>query len=94
MSNTDSSQPAVSHPDSAGPSPPMVPNPSLNLSARAGKPTEDELLLQRPKRPQPQPLIPAQAEFTHSDPWRVLRIMGEYVDGFDALAEIGGSLRE
>lgn len=29
------------------------------------------------------------AAFTHSDPWRVLRIMGEFVAGFDALAEIG-----
>jgi uncharacterized protein (TIGR00730 family) len=29
------------------------------------------------------------AAFTHSDPWRVLRIMGEFVAGFDVLAEIG-----
>jgi uncharacterized protein (TIGR00730 family) len=29
------------------------------------------------------------AAFTHSDQWRVLRIMGEFVEGFDALAEIG-----
>jgi uncharacterized protein (TIGR00730 family) len=29
------------------------------------------------------------AAFTHNDPWRVLRIMGEFVAGFDALAEIG-----
>ena len=29
------------------------------------------------------------ASFTHSDPWRVLRITGEFVAGFDALAEIG-----
>jgi uncharacterized protein (TIGR00730 family) len=27
-------------------------------------------------------------EFTHTDPWRVLRIMGEFVEGFDALAGI------
>jgi uncharacterized protein (TIGR00730 family) len=28
-------------------------------------------------------------DFTHTDPWRVLRIMGEFVDGFDSLAGIG-----
>jgi len=28
-------------------------------------------------------------DFTHTDPWRVLRIMGEFVAGFDALAHIG-----
>lgn len=27
--------------------------------------------------------------FTHSDQWRVLRIMGEFVEGFEALADIG-----
>lgn len=27
--------------------------------------------------------------FTDSDPWRVLRIMGEFVAGFDALADLG-----
>jgi len=29
------------------------------------------------------------AAFTHNDPWRVLRILGEFVAGFDALAEVG-----
>jgi hypothetical protein len=29
------------------------------------------------------------AAFRHTDPWRVLRIMGEFVEGFDSLAEIG-----
>jgi len=29
------------------------------------------------------------AAFTHSDQWRVLRILGEFVEGFDALADIG-----
>ncbi|HTI34664.1 MAG TPA: TIGR00730 family Rossman fold protein [Miltoncostaea sp.] len=28
-------------------------------------------------------------DFLHSDPWRALRILGEFVDGFDALARIG-----
>lgn len=28
-------------------------------------------------------------EFIHTDPWRALRILGEFVDGFDALARVG-----
>lgn len=28
-------------------------------------------------------------EFVHTDPWRALRILGEFVDGFDTLARIG-----
>src|SRR5436190_14633676 len=63
-----------------------VPNPSLSRAARTGEATEDELLLERPKLPHPVPRMPAHAEFTRGDPWRVLRIMGEYVHGFDALA--------
>jgi uncharacterized protein (TIGR00730 family) len=45
---------------------------------RAGR-TEDEALLQRPTRP----------EFLDSDPWRTLRILSEFVEGFDALAGVG-----
>jgi uncharacterized protein (TIGR00730 family) len=40
--------------------------------------TEDEKLLQ---------LGPA-ADFTHTDTWRVMRIMGEFIEGFDALASV------
>ena len=29
------------------------------------------------------------SEFVHTDPWRALRILGEFVDGFDALARVG-----
>jgi hypothetical protein len=68
---------------------PAVPNPSLSRTARTGEAMEDELLLQRPRHPRPVARVPALAEFTKGDPWRVLRIMGEYVHGFDALAEIG-----
>jgi uncharacterized protein (TIGR00730 family) len=42
--------------------------------------TEDEKLLQTPKDDA--------GAFTRSDPWRVMRIMSEFVEGFDALAEI------
>src|SRR5579871_6384494 len=63
---------------------PPVPNPSLNRKTRLGQPTSDEQLLQRPKRTQE----PFSTEFTHTDPWRVFRIMGEFVEGFDTLAHI------
>jgi len=69
-----------------------VPNPSLSRAARTGKTTEDELLLERPKLPHPVPRVPARADFTRGDPWRVLRILGEYVHGFDALAEVGTAI--
>ncbi|WP_343232992.1 TIGR00730 family Rossman fold protein [Miltoncostaea marina] len=32
---------------------------------------------------------PTDPDFIHSDPWRALRILGEFVDGFDALARVG-----
>src|ERR671932_461432 len=28
-------------------------------------------------------------EFIHTDPWRALRILGEFVEGFDAMARVG-----
>jgi uncharacterized protein (TIGR00730 family) len=44
-----------------------------------GKPaTEDEQLLKRPT-----------ADFLHTDPWRALRILAEFVEGFDAMANVG-----
>jgi uncharacterized protein (TIGR00730 family) len=70
----------------------LIPNLSLSRTARIGEHTEDELLLQRPKRPEPVPRVPEQAAFTHEDPWRVLRIMGEFVHAFDALAEVGAAV--
>jgi uncharacterized protein (TIGR00730 family) len=44
--------------------------------------TEDEALLQRPTHP----------AFLDSDPWRSLRILSEFVEGFDALAEVGAAV--
>ncbi|HKG47063.1 MAG TPA: TIGR00730 family Rossman fold protein [Pyrinomonadaceae bacterium] len=40
--------------------------------------TQDEQLLESP----------GPDEFTHTDPWRVFRIMGEFVEGFDELASL------
>ncbi|MGA9993826.1 MAG: TIGR00730 family Rossman fold protein [Pyrinomonadaceae bacterium] len=42
------------------------------------RPTHDEKLLETPK----------QEDFLHTDTWRVFRIMGEFVEGFDNLALI------
>jgi hypothetical protein len=42
--------------------------------------TEDERLLNFPS--------PSRAEFTHTDTWRVMRILGEFIEGFDRLASL------
>lgn len=72
----------MSSPATPSPSEPdYIDSPSLNRAARTGKPTEDQQLLESPR--------PGQALFTHTDPWRVLRIQSEFVDGFDTLASLG-----
>ena len=53
----------------------MADNPDLT---RAHGTTQDEQLLESP-RPD---------EFTHTDTWRVFRIMGEFVEGFDEMATL------
>jgi uncharacterized protein (TIGR00730 family) len=58
-----------------------VESPALNRAARTGQRTEDEKLLAPPST-EPIP-------FTDTDPWRVMRIMSEFVEGFDALAKLG-----
>src|SRR5260370_23681471 len=66
--------------------------------------TEDERLLHRPTQPLFGPMEPMPHEqvkeeeraleramhfdFTLTDPWRVFRIMSEFVEGFEALAHI------
>jgi uncharacterized protein (TIGR00730 family) len=45
----------------------------------ANRPTEDQKLLQRR----------VTADFQGTDTWRALRILGEFVEGFDALANVG-----
>jgi len=59
----------------------------------SGGTTEDERMLNRDDGPStPQARAPERAEFTHTDPWRVLRIQGEFVAAFDALAEVGAGV--
>jgi uncharacterized protein (TIGR00730 family) len=50
-----------------------------DIRSYAGLVTEDQKLLENPKSGQ---------DFTRTDPWRVLRIMGEFIEGFDTLASI------
>jgi hypothetical protein len=52
------------------------------VAHETGGATEDQRLLKRPEEP----------DFLHSDPWRALRILSEFVDGFDALASLGPAI--
>ncbi|HEY0755653.1 MAG TPA: TIGR00730 family Rossman fold protein [Ktedonobacteraceae bacterium] len=79
-----------------------------SLRTKGGAITEDERLLSRPTMPLISPTEPLPSEqanrddhaferamnfdFTITDPWRVLRIMSEFVNGFDALAHIPASV--
>ena len=61
-------------------------------NGRPDGPTEDEQLLNRHVLESPHAKAPEQAAFTHTDTWRVLRIQGEFVHGFNALAEVGAGV--
>jgi uncharacterized protein (TIGR00730 family) len=77
--------PTKGHPDASGPvrrSGRIVMR--HDAARRIGKPgeTEDEKFLER--RP-----VSDRPDFVDSDPWRALRILSEFVEGFDALAAVG-----
>ena len=52
----------------------------IDEAIRTYTPTEDEKLLQQPSQ--------AALDFTRTDPWRVMRIMGEFIEGFDTLSSV------
>lgn len=55
--------------------------------------TEDEELLDHGKgQGTPHPYDPAQAAFTHTEPWRVLRIQAEFIYGLNSLSEVGSAV--
>ena len=62
--------------------------------ATPGRPraTEDEELLNRSVPSLPRARAPELAAFTHTDPWRVLRIQGEFVHGINSLADVGAAV--
>ncbi|HSL71894.1 MAG TPA: hypothetical protein VK864_16720, partial [Longimicrobiales bacterium] len=72
--------PAPGEPSTPSPPPPQPPvaNPDLNQEGT----TEDEKLFSKP----PDEVV--RADLT-TDAWRVFRIMGEFVEGFDTLARVG-----
>ncbi|HEX2168273.1 MAG TPA: TIGR00730 family Rossman fold protein [Longimicrobiales bacterium] len=68
--------------ETPSPPPPQPPVPVTEFQKAPGEETEDEKLLARPHDGAPR------IEQT-TDSWRVFRIMGEFVEGFDTLARVG-----
>ena len=62
----------------------MVPNPTLDRTAKLGQPTRDRELLAWTETDRARAVA-----FTEGDPWRVMRIQAEFVEGFDTLADVG-----
>lgn len=60
--------------------------------SRPVRKTEDEQLLNREVPSLPRARAPEMGRFTHTDPWRVLRIQSEFVYGMNALAEVGAGV--
>src|SRR5215210_9323113 len=55
-----------------------IKHPEEDAPEQGRQTTQDERLLETPRVD----------EFTHTDTWRVFRIMGEFVEGFDELATV------
>src|SRR5688500_14387187 len=69
-------------PATPAPPPDQPPVPVTDFHKPPGQETEDERLLSR------EHVWPTEPDVT-TDSWRVFRIMGEFVEGFDTLARIG-----
>lgn len=63
-----------------------------HITAPAFRNTEDEQLLNRVLPAEPVPHAADLGAFTHTDPWRVLRIQGEFVHGINSLAAVGAAV--
>jgi uncharacterized protein (TIGR00730 family) len=65
----------------------LIANPTINRSLYQGRPTDDQMLLNWTSEE-----AQRAAAFTHTDPWRVMRMQGELVTGFDAMADVGPAI--
>src|SRR5204863_4351181 len=52
----------------------------MSKRKRTNDTTEDQILLETPTK--------AEQDFTDTDPWRIFKIMGEFVEGFDGMAKV------
>jgi uncharacterized protein (TIGR00730 family) len=59
----------------------VTPTAEHKMEGAAASATEDEKLLERPR-----------VDFLETDPWRTLRILSEFVEGFDAMAKVGPAI--
>ena len=57
----------------------VTPKAAADDRGRRARRTEDEKFLERARAP----------DFLQTDPWRALRILSEFVEGFDAMAKVG-----
>lgn len=78
-------------PDASTAGPAVRRGPQVLRGRRAAEPTFDQLLLDSRHGLDELPLD-AEAGFTSSDPWRVLRIQGEFVEGIGTLAGLGHTI--
>jgi uncharacterized protein (TIGR00730 family) len=78
-------EPSDDHPEATAGRAPFAERrrgPVLLRGAQAGRPTTDQRLLDS-RGP---------GDWVHTDPWRVLRIQAEFVEGFGLLAELGAAV--
>lgn len=79
-------------PAANGSGPKRILMPPLTPARSGRRRTADEGLLNRDVPATPRARAPEMGDFTHTDPWRVLRIQSEFVYGFNALAELGAAV--